>query len=63
MPTYPTCTIGGHALKTSSAYKFATHKINEYFYVHQKDGLNFKFTCTSSTLRVINGLDYIPLFS
>ena len=62
MPKNPTCTIGGHALKSSSGYKLATHEINEYFFVQHQDGLSFKFTRTSGTLRVINGFDYIPLF-
>ena len=59
----PSCTIGGHALKTLSGYRSVLHEVNDYLSLVDQQGLSFRYTRFEGTLRVINGLDYIPVLT
>lgn len=63
MTKNPSCTIGGHALKTHSRYRSVLHEINDYLSLIDERRISYKYTRFEGTLRVINGLDYIPVFS
>ena len=63
MSKNPSCTVGGHALKTLSGYRSVLHEINDYLSLVDKNGSSFKYTRFEGTLRIINGLDYIPILT
>ena len=60
MPTNPTSTLGGFALKNKSHFSRVTHEMNEYFRIEFNND-TFIFSPKTDTLRTYNGLDYVPL--
>ena len=61
MKNNPTCTLSTGALKRSDGFTAAPHDTNHS--LHLVDALDhcFKFTTANKLLRIINGLDYVPI--
>ena len=61
MPDNPTSTLSTFCLKKFAGYIRASHEINEHFWTIDKEGNEFWFTPENGLLKIINGLDYVPI--
>ena len=61
MPNNPTSTVSTYCLKKFAGFIRATHETNEFFHIIDKYGNDFWFTPQNGLLRIINGLDYVPI--
>ena len=57
----PTSTISTYALKKFDGFIRANHESNLFLRTIDKDGNEFWFTPENGLLKVINGLDYVPI--
>lgn len=58
----PTSTLGGNALKDKSGYRRVTHEMNDFLRI-EVDKQSFTFSVSDGTLRIYNGLDYVPILT
>ena len=61
MPSNPTCTISTGALKRSNHFLSVPHDTNHSLILIDAFKFELHFTVTNKYLRIINGLDYIPI--